>query len=216
MFSFFPRATFTVLAVVFFLASNSSADTFTDRMTFESANPNLTTIDFEGIAPPGDTIQPAPQPWAPAVVFSDPFGTDSIAISDSAFFFDTPTDALFVNLFDEPLTATFAETLNGAGGVNAVGFDLAIGFGGLGATIDVFGTGGDLIASESLDTAIETEFTTFVGFSGLGEIGSLVVTPEAGGFVLIDNFSFGETVPEPASTTLLAFAAGMALVRRRR
>lgn len=180
-------------------ASLASADVFFDRDLFDLENPGLPVLDFEGIAPKGGIIEPAPQPWAPSVFFSDPGGdASSIAIADSGFFFGTPTDALFMDLFDVPMLATFDPN------VIAVGFDVAIGFGGLTATVEVFSPGGGLLASETFDTEGETVFTTFIGFSGFGEIGSVLITPAGGGFVLIDNYAYG--IPLPGTIALLCVA----------
>lgn len=189
-------------------AALASADVFFDRASFDAAWPGLPLLDFEGIAPAGDIIEPTPQPWAPSVFFSDPAGdASSVAIADSGFFFATPTDALFMDLFAVPLLATFDPK------VIAVGFDVAIGFGGLSATVEVFSSGGDLLASETFDTASETVFTTFIGFSGFGDIGSVLITPGGGGFVLIDNFAYG--IPMPGTIALLCVAGCFGRRRRR-
>ena len=188
-------------------ATVASADVFFDRASFDAANPGLPVLDFEGIAPKGGFIEPTPQPWAPSVFFSDPAGSAaSVAISDSGFF-GLPTDALFMDLFTVPLLATFDPK------VIAVGFDVAIGFGGFGATVDVFSSAGGLLASETFDTAPESVFTTFIGFSGFGEIGSVLITPLSGGFVLIDNFAYG--VPMPGTMALLGVAGFVGRRRRR-
>ncbi len=189
-------------------ATLASADVFFDRASFDAANPGLPVLDFEGIAPPGGFIEPTPQPWAPSVFFSDPAGSAaSVAIADSGFAFGTPTDALFMDLFDVPLLATFDPK------VIAVGFDIAIGFGGLSATVEVFSSGGGLLASETFGTASQTVFTTFIGFSALGDIGSVLITPAGGGFVLIDNFAYG--IPMPGAMALLGVAGFVGRRRRR-
>ena len=189
-------------------ASLASADVFFDRASFDLANPGLPVLDFEGIAPPGGLIEPAPQPWAPSVFFSDPAGDASeVAIVDSGFFFGTPTDVLFMDVFNRPMLATFDPE------VIAVGFDIAIGFGGFIATVEVFAPGGELLASETFDTEAETVFTTFIGFSGFGEIGSVLITPPSNAFVLIDNFAYG--IPMPGTMALLCVAGFFGRRRRR-
>jgi MYXO-CTERM domain-containing protein len=197
------------IAVSAISAASASADVFFDRASFDAANPGLPVLDFEGIAPDGGFLQPAPDFSGFGVSFTESLsGTgDGIAISDSGFFFATPTDVLFVNIFDAQLIMTFDP------GVAAAGFDVAIGFGGLGATVDVYDLEGGLLESESFDTQDLTIFTTFIGFSGLGDIGAIVVTPVSGGFVLIDNLAFGG-IPAPGAVALFALA-GLASRRRR-
>jgi hypothetical protein len=179
----------TAVTMVIGLFASAYADQFTDSASFNAANPGLPVLDFEGIADPGTFLEPAPQPWAADVLFSDPGdNTDSISIADSGFSFGTPTDVLFMDEFETPILATFGAN------VDAVGFNIAIGFGGLNATVDVFDTGGGLLDSASFDTASEFgDFSTFIGFSNLGTIGSVLITPEPGGFVLIDNCAYGES-----------------------
>lgn len=179
-------------------ASLASADVFFDRDLFELENPGLPVLDFEGFAPPGGFIKPAPQPWAPSVFLSDPGGdASSIAIAGIGFF-GVPSDALFMDLFHVPILASFDPE------VIAVGFNIAISYGGLAATVEVFSPRGRLLASETFDTEVRSVFTTFIGFSGFGEIGSVLITPTPGGFVLIDNFAYG--IPMPGTIALLCVA----------
>ncbi len=79
--------------------------------------------------------------------------------------------------------------------------------------MDVFDSSGALLESASFDTEGETVFTTFIGSSDLGDIGTVLVTPDSGGFVLIDNFAFG--IPAPGGLALLGLA-GLGGARRRR
>lgn len=194
--------------VAMVISTSASATVFFDRAAFDAANPGLPVLDFEGFAPKGGFIQPAPQPWAPSVLFSDPAGdTSTIAIADSGFSFNTPTDALFMNAFNVPILATFDPK------IPAVGFDVSIGFGGLTATVEVFDSAGNVLESVNFDTEDLPIFTTFIGFSDLGDIGSVVITPASGGFVLIDNFAYG--IPGPGGLALLGLA-GLCSARRRR
>jgi hypothetical protein len=66
-------------------------------------------------------------------------------------------------------------------------------------------------------TAPLTEFTTFVGFSEIGDISTIVIMPAIGGVVFIDNFAFGtDSVPEPTSVSMLLIGSTLLLFRHRR
>lgn len=197
----------TLLAAGLILGSAANADIYTDRSAFEAANPGLANLDFEGIAAPGTYLQPAPDFSPYGAAFTSSGSGAAVAIADSGFFFYTPTDVLFVNLFDGPLEITFSPL------VQAAGMDIAIGFGGLGATVRVFDSGGGLLESTSFDTEPESVFTTFIGFDNLGDIGQIVVTPDSGGFVMVDNVTYG--IPAPGAAALLGIG-GLVAARRRR
>jgi PEP-CTERM motif len=191
------------------MSTTSSATIFTDSALFDAANPGLTLLNFENIAPIGGFILPTPQPWATDVLFTNRNdGTGSIAITDSGFSFGTPTDALFVDYFNVPILGTFGTP------TRAVGFNVAIGFGGLSATVEVFDSAGGSLDSATFPTANQRVFTSFIGFSDLGEIGSVRITPlrygSNVGFALIDNFRFENADKVPAPATLAIFSLGLA------
>lgn len=198
------------------LPTVARADFFTSLSSFNAANPGLPVLTFEGIAPSKSYIEPAPS--FAGVTFTDATsGSSSFVDISSSSFFNTPTDVLFLNQFTEPLTMTFSPT------ANAVGFNVASGFGGGTATLTVY-NGLILLETETVTTASENSFTTFTGFSNLGTITSLTITPQADHFVLIDNLAFGSTrstpsTPEPGSLAMLigmgVSGAGL-LIRRRR
>lgn len=200
--------TITSIILVAGLCTAASADIYGDRSSFEGDNPGLSTLDFEDIANPGEFLQPAPDFSPFGVTFSDPGGSGAnVAISDSGFAFNTPTDVLFMNAFDVPLHMTFSPN------VLAVGMELAFGFGGVTGTVSAYDSAGGLLETISLDTESETIFTTFVGFGNVGDIALVTVSPDSGGFVLVDNVSYG--VPTPGALALLGLS-GIAAVRRRR
>ena len=192
-------------AAVASMSAAAHAGIFTDRAAFDAAYPGLFMLDFEGYAPEGGFIQPAPDFSAFGVTITDVNDDPAtVAIADSGFAFGTPTDALFINVFDLALKMRFDPL------VEAVGFDVAIGFGGLNATVNVY-DGAELLESTTFDTEAEQEFRTFIGFGGYGDITHITVSPAAGGFVLIDNLAYG--VPTPGALALLGLAG---LTRRRR
>lgn len=127
-----------------------TADTFMNRAAFESAFPGLTTLDFEGYAPSGDIIQPAPDLSASGASFTDnDFGVEKTAISDSAFAFGTPSDVFFINQLNLAARIEFEPD------VQAFGMNVSIGFGGRDATIWVFDALGNFVGNETIDTQSE-------------------------------------------------------------
>lgn len=201
------------MAVLAVGAGRADAVFFTDSAAFHAANPGLSVLTFEGIAPPGGYVEPAPQPIAPGVLFSSPsLGTSDISVADPGFFFGTPSAALFVDEFSEPLDILLDPS------VLAVGFDLASGFDGGPVTVEVF-NGGTLLDSTVVTVPDQTIFTGFIGVSGVGPITSVRVSPILGEFILIDNLAYGNVVPEPSSIALVGLG-GLSLVgyaiRRRR
>ena len=182
----------------------ANAQFFTSQSSFNTANPGLPVLTFEGIASAGNFVAPAPA--FSGVTFTDSAdgSSQNVGIASSTFFI-TPTDVLFLNRFTDPLKLTFAPN------VSAVGFNLVAGLGAGSATLTLF-NGLTLLDTEIITTASEQSFTTFAGFSNFGNITSLTITPNSRQSVLIDNLAFGRTssaVPEPGS---MAFMAGFGVV----
>lgn len=190
-------------------APTARAEVWTDRVAFESAHAGLEVVDFEGLAPEGGALRPAPDAWEGVALRDGTGGSDDTALCDSGYFFGTPTDAFFINRMD--LTAALLFT--GHVLPEAVGFDVAVGFGGLSAVIEVF-RGDALLSRDVLATASERLFTTFIGFSGMGPITAIRVSPGAGGFVLLDNLA--HAVPGPGGLAVAGAACAIAGARRRR
>jgi len=203
-----PAAVAVFAALLLGGAHQARADFFTSRAAFDAANPGLATLlTFEGIAPAGGFVKPAPNFTAQGVTFSSLLsGTSSNAISDSAFFFNTPTDVFFIDRFDDSLIMDFAP------GVGAAGFDLALGFNGGTGTVTVF-NGATLLDTRVVTLADQTVFNNFVGFSNFGSDITRIVfasDPARSDFPLIDNVAFGrsapqnQAIPEPGTVALLA------------
>lgn len=198
----------------FLLSPLARADFFTSQAAFNAVNPGLPVLTFEGIAAPGTSSQ---APTFPGVTFTNATtgSSNAVNIASSSFFFNTPTDVLFLNVFTDPLTLTFAPT------ISAVGFNVVSGDTGGLLTLTVF-NGATLLDTEVVTTTGETDFTTFTGFSNLGDITSLTITPQIFKFVLIDNLAFGiaapAAVPEPGSIAFLTGLSltGAAFLRRRK
>jgi len=199
------------------LATAANADVFTDSAAFNAANPGLTLIDFEGFVGPGDFTGNANEFFSgQGVSFSLPDDPGFWTVIDGPNGdFEFPTSVLTPNTFSAPIQISFT------GEVASVGFNVAvvdfINFPATSAnvTIEVFNNNA-LLASESFETGLFTEFTDFRGFSNLGNnITSILITPVGDFPVLaIDNLSFG-SVPAPGSLAILGLG-GLVGGRRRR
>ncbi len=197
-------------------SSVANATVFTDVGAFNAAAPGLPVLDFEGIAPAGGSVFMSDFS-AQGVTFSDATGgTSGVTVVDSAFFaptFNTPSDYLAQTSNDASLVMHFNSP------VAAAGFNVSMVFKIGEVTIEAF-NGVASLESVTLTTTSPSDFTTFAGFSGIGNITEIQVTPGTSPpgdsfFALVDNLAFG--VPEPASLSLLAVGTGAVLsVRRRR
>ena len=185
----------------------ASATFFTTEASFSAANTGLALLDFEGIAPPGSFIPLGSFPFANGTITSP---NNSIAISDSVLF-ATPSDVLFDNIFGGTIAFTFGPN------VNAVGFDVGVGFSGGNGFFDVF-DGLTLLDSQTVAESNQNTMSGFVGWSGLGDITSVTFRTASSAFPLIDNLRFGgaaQTIPEPTSLGLIGLTlVGMGFSRR--
>ena len=186
----------------------ASATFFTTEASFSAANTGLALLDFEGIAAPGTFIPLGSLPIANGNITSP---GNSIAISDSAFFFATPSAVLFDNRFGGTIAFTFGPN------VNAVGFDVGVGFNGGNGFFDVF-DGLTLLDSQIVAESNQNTMSGFVGWSGLGDITNVTFRTDGNAFPLIDNLRFGsaaQTIPEPTSLGLIGLTlVGMGFSRR--
>ena len=124
----------------------ASAQFFTSQSSFNTANPGLPVLAFEGIASAGAALLPAPA--FSGVTFTDTVdgSSQNVGVSSSTFALGAPTDVLFLNRFTDPLKLTFAPN------VSAVGFNIAAGFGAGAATLTLF-NGLTLLNTEIINTA---------------------------------------------------------------
>lgn len=217
------RITRALTAALLIQASSAHAAFFTSDAAFLGANPDLTTLDFEGIAASGSFAAYTPAGFSSpeaAFVLSATF-VDSDVPPDLPG--NSPSDYLCIAcIFGDPLTVIFDSP------VDAFGFNLAIGrsgdlVGGGAINISVFDAGGSLLDSRALTVNGLSAFDSFAGFANLGSRISrvrvdLATADPSTDFTAIDNLSFGTTVvPVPAAlylfgTGLLALAG----VARRR
>jgi len=207
-----------IAAATFCLITSTSAraDTvvFTNSAAFTAAATGLTTLDFEGIAPPLSVANFGSGMTLQGVTFT---GATSgmISVVDSGFFaplFDFQSGAVLSGF------AFIEATL--PPGITAIGTDLM--------TTNPTGGSFDVVLSTGEVFTVSTAVRPDRGFFGVTTdvaISSIrfttVVTPIRG-IPLLDNFSFGQAqpsnVPEPGTLVLLGSGiAGIAarLFRRR-
>ena len=197
-------------AISVLCASSVQAAFFSNSTAFNAANPGLVPLTFN--CAPGPFC---PVPSLTGVAVSGPLGGMGPTLADAASF-GAPSDFLADNDFGGFLSFVFAPD------VTAVGFNLAAGLVGGNLTVSVFNSANVLLQTMLVTAPPTLFFTSFAGFSGLGDIDRLLVTTNSNPtlFVAIDNLQFGtpipSEVPEPASLALLAVGlAGLGVARRK-
>lgn len=195
------------------------------QSTFAAANPGLSTLTFENIAPANGYMLNEGNSFT-GVSFTDSgYGSSNVGVADAGFL-NTPSSVLFGNYFSTPLNMAFSP------GVNAVGFNLSTAYDNGSADLTVYHNA-SLLDQYSFVPDCRTSFDSYVGFYGYGQdITAINFTPSGGVAPLIDNLSFGnsqnsssgsnDTLPTPeptqsASLGLGAFGlAALAMFARKR
>ena len=191
---YLPRS-YACLGLMFFLSvfsESACADfvTYTDRSSFEAMSIGLSTIDFEGIVDPGSFAY-----------FGDP---GSLAIGGVNF---QTNGALFVqnnNLYgtgaflspqQPPANSLDITDITLPAGVTALGFNFSAGY-----PITLSLSGG-----ESITLPGDFPNLDFIGITTDTPITSIELSVQGG--VDLDNFSFGQAVPEPSSVLMLGLGS---------
>lgn len=206
----------TALVLVLSLgAAEASAAfwTFASRPAFEAAVLNPQTIDFEGIASPGESFTAPAVYYQKGVAFSGsvPDGYYLYVIDPGVFpeFYDWGSGAVLAG----PSSA-FGDgamlTVTLPGGTTAFGADLM--------TLQPDAAAFQVVMADGQEFVVSTQpfpERTFFGLVADAPIGSVSLIAQDGAFPLLDNFTFVQTAPLPPSLLLFSLGAiGFSLMNR--
>jgi hypothetical protein len=198
------------------LSVAAHADTvYTSQAAFLAANPGVTTVNFDGIAPPTGFVNEGYNFSLGGATFAS---SDYINLNDSSYYTPPYNDGgylLSTSTTPEVLTITFAPS-------SAVGLSLGGLFGP--ASVQVTLSDGTTTGFSPTDSVTGTGSLDFLGFTTATSISSIELDFASGAnYSAFDNVSFGTTpvavTPEPSSLLLLAtglVAAGAGMRRRLR
>ena len=187
---------------------------YTDRTSFDAANPGLLLEDFESfaVAPNAviiisDPVNSGNSGILPGIELASSSGTDLVALG--AGLLGNASKIIGPDLFADYLSIKFGP------GISAFGFDLFVN-GNMALTMELYGANG--LIGTTVVSAISGQSVFFGAFSDI-----LITEVRTGGSSpsgeAIDNLAFGNPnrVPEPAPIALLSLGLiGMMLLRRRR
>ena len=220
----YTKTTITTILAAACMSTAVNADVFTDSAGFNSASQNLTLVDFEGVvSPTGQQFDIRTFYADQGVEFQHPalLGNGEISIFGSSFFpsigLNAPAPSAFMSssTLSTSIEMLFTNTVTSVG-FNLSGFIFSANPDAPQIRVDVF-NGGTIIASELIDPAVSSDFSSFIGFSDLGsDITSIVLTGtnNEDTALFVDNLAFGG-VPTPGSLAVMGLGLFVASGRRR-
>jgi hypothetical protein len=214
------KVLFVLVGWILFCSTAARADLifYSDRPSFEAAATGLTVVDFEGIAP-------SPTSFA---YFRTPPGLTLAGVNFNIAN-ATPGDGLNPTGRDYYKRASYPSDFLVPSVFTRVNTDLAItlpaGFTAIALDLGSFNGGKFTVHLSTGESFTETPASfgqlSFLGFTSSDPVSSLTVSATGPEVIVLDNFTFGNAVPEPG-TLALAVAGGFGLLpcsriwRRRR
>jgi hypothetical protein len=205
-------ASIPVLLLGFAVQAPASVMTYSNLADFQAATTGVTTIDFNGIAATGSYVAYGTGPLSLSGVTFNSNG--SMFVIDPGFYGSSYAGGGFLNS-DYATVNTITAALPSP--VTA----LAMEFGGLfGGPVDfTFNfSDGSSVSGSSAASIIGGTPLAFIGFTSTVAITSASISmPDTPNYNAIDNFRFGNSVPEPGSLALILLGmSGLAVAGRRR
>lgn len=215
--SYFYAAASLAVSLAMVSPSSAAVMEYSNRASFEAALVSSTTFDFESL------------PSGTASLLGSFTGTDETVptFGDATVESTDGTGIFATDGFGAPTRQIGSQNSGGvlislAPGYRALGMDIGALLGSSTFDYTLTGTSGVLL-SGSLNVVendlLGTPDTSFFGYvSDSEELVSLLIERVVGGgsdFETIDNLTYGNPVPEPASVAVVAIGLAAACVRRR-
>lgn len=206
------------LAMAASVPSVASATVYTSQTAFDAANPGLPSTNFDtfasAIAGGGDILFVSNPLVVGGATFSSGGGPGDLYLTNGAFFGGAYSTALSTEGFSDAVTVAFSP-------VDAVGVELASTYPGDGSQPVTFTLYDGTTQLYSNTFSInDMSSPGFVGFDGLGDITSVVVTagayPAFDTIVSVDGVGGVSAIPEPSNWLLMiAGIGGVGMMLRR-
>lgn len=207
-------ASIPVLLLGFAVQAPASVMTYSNLADFQAAATGVTTIDFNGIAAAGSFVGYGTGPLSLSGVTFNSNG--SMFVIDPGYYSSSYAGGGFLN---SDFSTSGVNTITAA--LPSPVTALAMEFGGLfGGPVDfTFSfSDGSSVSGSSAASIIGGTPLAFIGFTSTVAITSASISmPDSPNYNAIDNFRFGNSVPEPGSLALILLGmSGLAVAGRRR